>query len=104
MSNNHSHKNRGSITMRRANVHDDGALERLAQLEGRELADEPILLAEVDGCVLAAVSIGSGEAIADPFAPTAHLVELLRRHALPSPAGRRRGYPLGLARRAPWPA
>lgn len=106
MSNKHSYNSDASITLRRANFHDDEAVDRLAQLEGLEVPAEPILLAEVGGRVLAALSITDGTVIADPFAPTAHLVEMLKAHAYPRPSsGRRRfGAPRPLARRAPWPA
>ncbi len=105
MSNKQSYNSPGSVTLRRANFRDDGALERLAQLEGRPVPAEPVLLAEVDGNVLAAVSIADGEAIADPFAPTAHLIEMLRAHAHPGPAdGRRPPLARAFGRRAPWPA
>ncbi len=105
MSNKRSHNSEGSVTLRRANFRDDAALDRLAQLEGLQVPAEPILLAEVDGRVLAAVSIADGDAIADPFAPTAHLIEMLRAHAHPRPVDSSR-LPLGRAfgRRAPWPA
>jgi hypothetical protein len=36
------------------------------------------MLAEVDGRLVAALSERTGEAVADPFEPTAHLVEMLR--------------------------
>jgi hypothetical protein len=40
-----------------------------------------VLVAEVAGELWAALEIGSGAAIADPFRPSAQLVELLRLHA-----------------------
>lgn len=106
MSNNHSYNSRASVTLRRANFHDDVALERLAQLEGLDVPAEPILVAEVDGRVLAALSIEDGTVIADPFAPTGHLVEMLDAQAYRRPAAHRRGSRPGriFARRAPWPA
>ena len=66
-----------SVTVRRARPGDGEALERLGELDGRRLPAGPALLAEVRGRLLAARSIESGRSIADPFNPTAHLVELL---------------------------
>ena len=40
-----------------------------------------MLLAEIDGELRAALSLSDGSAIADPFFPTADVVELLRVHA-----------------------
>ena len=37
-----------------------------------------MLVAEIDGKILAAVPVGGGRAIADPFAATADLVDLLQ--------------------------
>jgi hypothetical protein len=63
-------------TVRLATASDGAALERLSQLEGRRLPAGPTLVAERHGEVLAAISL-EGEAIADPFRPTAELIELL---------------------------
>jgi hypothetical protein len=66
------------LVIRPAGEHDAGAIERLTQLEGRRL-DGRMLVAEVGGEIRAAVSIGSGAVLADPFRRTAELVELLER-------------------------
>lgn len=58
---------------------DGPAIERISQLEGRRLPPGPALVAEHTGAVLAALSIAGGEAIADPFRPTAVAVDLLLR-------------------------
>jgi hypothetical protein len=48
-----------------------------------------VLVAELDGEIVAAVPFEGGRAIADPFRPTAELVELLRtRTAKAAPARR----------------
>ena len=53
-------------------------LHRLAALEGRELPEGPFLLAEVDGDVVAAAPLdGKSEPLADPFRPTADVIDLL---------------------------
>jgi hypothetical protein len=50
---------------------------RLSELDGRRVPFGQMLVAEVGGDLLAARSLTTGESIADPFRPTAHLVELL---------------------------
>jgi hypothetical protein len=62
-------------------VSDDRILERLAALESREAPQGRHLLAEVDGEAVAALSLVTGEFLADPFRPTAHLRPLMHRHA-----------------------
>lgn len=89
------------ITIRPAYADDHTALARLAALDSAERVPAmPILLAEVDDQVSVALSLADGSVIADPFIPTAAIVELLRRHALaiqPAKAARRGG--LGVRRR-----
>jgi hypothetical protein len=81
------------VTVRRSTVLDQAALTRLATLDSRLVPTGELVVAEVDGELWAAVS-ASGEAIADPFRPTAHLVSLLtlraRQLALGGPASERR--------------
>jgi hypothetical protein len=93
-----------SITIRSAYADDHQALWRLAALDSAErVPSEPLLLAEVDGELRAALSLVDGAAIADPFFPTLHLLALLRTHAAaatstPRPdRGRRRLHRLRLA-------
>jgi hypothetical protein len=69
------------VTLRLANEDDAAPLERLAQLESRRLSEGPHLVAARDGVVEAALSLRSGEMIADPFRRTAELCSLLRCHA-----------------------
>ena len=69
------------ISLRLATGQDDGALARLAQLESRRLSEGPYLVAARDGVLEAALSLRSGELIADPFRRTAELRALLRCHA-----------------------
>jgi hypothetical protein len=66
------------LVLRRSGADDAAALLRLAQLDGAPRPTEAVLVAELDGEVLAAVPFDGGRAIADPFRPTAELVELLR--------------------------
>lgn len=72
---------RDTIIIRSSNEHDAPALARLAALDSAGPAHGVALVAEVDGELRAALPLDGGRPIADPFAPTAHLVELLRSHA-----------------------
>jgi hypothetical protein len=78
------------VVIRRAHPRDAGALRSLAELDGTRdtrtgleaaLADGDVLLAEIDGAVRAAVPVHGGRIVADPFAPTAGVAELLRMRA-----------------------
>ena len=71
----------GAIVIRRATDSDICALADLAILDSREPLTGPALIAEVDGVARAALDTADGSVAADPFAPTAELVELLRVHA-----------------------
>lgn len=67
------------ITLRHAFPDDACAVARLAALDSRPVPPSPLLLAEIDGEPWAALSLLDGSAIADPFRPTAALLDLLRR-------------------------
>lgn len=69
-----------SITIRPAYPDDALALRRLAELDSAVVPPEPLVVAEVDGDLRVAVSMSDLRAIADPFAPTAHIVDLVRGH------------------------
>jgi hypothetical protein len=71
----------GGVVLRRAGSRDDAAIVRLAELDGAVHPTGEMLVAEVDEQILAAVPLRGGRAIADPFRPTAKLVELLRIRA-----------------------
>lgn len=70
-----------AITVRRADPRDAAVLHSLAQLDSAAPLAEPVLIAETGGAAVAALSLADGAAVADPFHPTADLVELLRLHA-----------------------
>jgi hypothetical protein len=67
-----------SISIRRAGPADAEALSRLAGLDSKRLPAGDHLIADVEGAPWAAVSVQTGEVVADPFLPTAHVAELLR--------------------------
>ena len=66
-----------SLTIRPANDQDARALAELAALDSARPLAGDVLVAEQDGGVRAAVSLGDGRAIADPFHRTSELVDLL---------------------------
>ena len=66
-----------NVTVRRTGSGDQVALARLAALDSASPPRGPALVAEADSRLLAALPLGSGRAIADPFEPTAELVALL---------------------------
>jgi hypothetical protein len=95
-------ENQAPVVLRLCRVADDEALERLALLEGRPAPAGRYVVAEVDGRVVAAVSLLSGTVLADPFEPTAQLLPLLELRAaqLAPEARRSRGLALWSSVRA----
>ena len=92
MAHDKSHISRSEVTVRRAHVGDEAALARLAALDGARPPVGEVLVAEADARLLAALPVGSGRPIADPFEPTAELVSLLQlRAAQLAEEPRRRG-------------
>src|SRR3954447_25922157 len=69
------------ITVRRAVSADRSELARLAALDSATPPRGPTLVAEADSRMLAALPLGSGRPIADPFEPTAEIVALLQLRA-----------------------
>ena len=66
-----------NVTVRRSAPGDAAALAHLASLDSARPPRGPALIAEADSRMLAALPLGSGRAIADPFERTADLVGLL---------------------------
>jgi hypothetical protein len=71
-----------SVTLRFASPADQGPLARLAELDSSTPPMLPVLLAEVDGQLRAALALTDGTLVADPFHPTADVIDLLRARAL----------------------
>jgi hypothetical protein len=69
------------ISIRRAVASDHSELARLAALDSASPPRGPALIAEADSRMLAALPLGSGRPIADPFEPTAAVVALLHLRA-----------------------
>lgn len=84
MSNNYFSQANGQavaqVTIRNADATDAHAIRRLAELDSGRVPAEPMMVAEVGGEVRAAVSVSSGEVIADPFHPTKEVVEMIKIH------------------------
>ena len=66
------------LSFRSVEPADRAGLDRLAALDSARPLEAPVLVAEVDDTLVAAIGAG-GEVIADPFVPTAALVQGLRR-------------------------
>jgi hypothetical protein len=81
-----------SVLIRAARGSDGDALEHLAALDSATVPAGSLLVAEADGRVVAAIATSTGEAIADPFLPTADVIALLELRAAgaSAPHGRRR--------------
>jgi len=65
------------LTIRPDMPDDAVAVERLAQLDSSGRPPGHLLLGEVEGELVAAISLRDGSFIADPFKPTAEAVRLL---------------------------
>ena len=70
-----------AVTLRGATPADTQALMRLAALDSSDVPWGPLVVAEIGGELRAAISLSDRAVIADPFHPTAALVQLLRNLA-----------------------
>ena len=81
--------NTPQIVIRPAHSDDRSALVRLAALDSSVVPTGRVLVAEIDGELVAAMPVDGGPAIADPFRATAAMVALLElRAGQIEPAGR----------------
>jgi hypothetical protein len=71
----------GQVTLRLSSRADNPQLTQLAGLDSTKPLAQPILLAELDGAIVAARSLSTGAGAADPFHRTLGLIELLRVRA-----------------------
>ena len=69
------------VLVRPATGADAHAIWRLAHRDSRPVPHGQMVVAEVDGELIAAVSVADGTAIAEPFRHTAHIVRMLRSYA-----------------------
>ena len=85
--NSHHHNGNGNgngdreLVIRRLASRDEDALRIVAERDTTRAPDGEVVGAEKDGRLLAAISLDSGDVIADPFHPTADVVALLRVRA-----------------------
>jgi hypothetical protein len=98
----------GNLVVRRARPSDDHALAELAALDSARSLTGARIVGELDGRIVAAMSPHDGRVVADPFVPTADIVEILRLHAgaraaaaRARPRRPRLGFGLALPRLAP---
>ena len=77
-----------SLTIRHAIAADEADLIRVAALDSSRLPSGELLVAHLDGNLVAALSVDTGAAIADPFELTAAIVDSLRAQARESRAPR----------------
>jgi hypothetical protein len=73
--------NSTSISIRTARQDDFAALWQMAALDSALVPDSPLLVAEQEGQIVAALSLSDASAIADPFRRTSEAVALLRLRA-----------------------
>jgi hypothetical protein len=95
-----------SVTLRFGSPADAKALARLAELDSSAPPAQPVLLAEVDGQLLAALALSDGSVVADPFHRTADVIDLLRAraHQLDGRRRPRRPFPMRTWSRVQAPA
>ncbi len=68
------------IRIRQATAQDAFAIRRLAALDDSPVLKGNVLLAEEAGELRAAISLTDGRVVANPFARTRELVDMLRMH------------------------
>ena len=74
-------RSNADVVIRFARPRDAGAIRDLEALDSRRLADGPRLVAELDGQIVAAISVADGVVAADPFVCTVNATTLLRVRA-----------------------
>jgi hypothetical protein len=71
----------GTVIIRPAHESDASAVARVAARDGKPVPTGRLLVAEVEGVIVAALGIDSDERVADPFEPTAELLRLMEARA-----------------------
>ena len=69
------------ISIRLAELGEEAAIERLAQLAEHPVPAGRALVAEVDGELWAALSLATGKLVVDPFRPASEIRQLLTLRA-----------------------
>jgi hypothetical protein len=70
-----------TIEIRMLGPEEDAVLSRLAQLDTADIPSAPVLGGVIEGRLVAAHSLATGESIADPFRHTAEIRSLLAERA-----------------------
>jgi hypothetical protein len=70
-----------TVALRPAHADETHVVEQLAELDDAPTLDGQVLLALIDGRPVAALSLGDGRVVADPFVRTEEAVALLRLQA-----------------------
>jgi hypothetical protein len=81
--------NSSTIALRTATDRDAAILEKLAALDSAPPLHAPAVVALVDGRPVAAASLSDASVVADPFVPTADVVEILQARVAASAAASR---------------
>lgn len=79
------------VTIRRLGGGDETEVSKLAERDSAHRPAGELLGAEVDGRLMAAISLAGGDVIADPFHPTREIVDVLRLRARQLDGRPRRG-------------
>jgi hypothetical protein len=87
-----------TIEIRMLGPEEDAVLTRLAQLDTADTPSAPVLGGVIEGRLVAAHSLATGQSIADPFRHTSEIRSLLAERAGQLRGGRGRGL-LGRLRR-----
>jgi hypothetical protein len=87
------------VVIREATETDRPALSRIAERDSSAIPAGEVLVAESGGEIRAAIEVDGSLAVADPFQPTAELLDLLRTRASQVRGARRR--PLRILARTP---
>jgi hypothetical protein len=87
------HQPIAALTIRRLDEADRAAVAELAGRDSKPALDGTLLGAELEGRLVAAVAIATGESVADPFTRTAEIRSILEARAeelrgRPRPPGR----------------
>lgn len=65
------------LTIRPAQPADSAAIATLSELDERRVPQGSVLVAELDGAIIAAMSLEGGHPVTNPLRPTTDVVELL---------------------------
>jgi hypothetical protein len=84
-------RDRNEIEIRLLGLQDGAAVARLAELDTAEVPAAPVIGGIVEGQLVAARSLATGDSIADPFRHTAEVRALLAERAVQQRDGRGRG-------------